>query len=481
MAQDPGFFTIDLKLVGTVVSDLEGLVCSGSNVVGEVGSLLLDAGSFAGIGSLVGSANSELHSTLMNSLTRSMQLLGTLNGAVQCCANDYAALDSLVSDSFGGQTQATPTTPTVPARGSDPAAVKQWWTGLSDDQRRQLLTTDPTEIGALDGVPAAERDIANRAALSDLRQRTQQQLTDAKNMPVSPYDPDSIEYLMRQRQIDALQTKLDGIDELQKVLRPATAGTPPKYLLEVDTKGVGHAIVASNNPDTADNVVTVVPGVGTDLSANHVREYTTTADSVVASAHAADASQTTSAVAWMDYDAPATVPGALFSSPAIAGGPVLDHFQQSLYATHDPADPIHTTVIGHSYGTTLVGEATQAPGGLRADDVVLAASPGTDVDNAAAMHTPGGAGHVWATRDDHDPIVWAEGFHDTDPVTPAFGAHVFDAGEGPTGFLAAHSYYLDPSSPAMANFGRIATGHYGQVTAPPPVKDVEPVFPFIAD
>lgn len=481
MALDPGFFTIDLKLVGTVVSDLEGLVGSGAGVVEEVSSLLLDAGSFAQIGSLVGSANSELHSTLMDSLTRSVRLLSGISGAVQCCANDYAALDSLVSDSFGGQTR-TQTTPTVPARGTDPVAVKQWWTGLSDDQRRQLLTKDPAEIGALDGVPAAERDIANRAALSNLRQQTQQQLTEAKNMPVSPYDADSIEYLMRQKQIDALQTKLDGIDELQKVLRPAADGTtPPKYLLEVDTKGVGHAIVASNNPDTADNVVTVVPGVGTDLSANHVREYTTTADSVVASAHTADASHTTSAVAWMDYDAPATVPGAFFSSPAIAGGPTLDHFQQGLYATHDPGDPIHTTVIGHSYGTTLVGEATRAPGGLRADDVVLAASPGTDVDNAAAMHTPGGAAHVWATRDDHDPIVWAEGFHDTDPVTPAFGAHVFDAGEGPTGFLAAHSYYLDPSSPAMANFGRIATGHYGQVTAPAPVKDVQPVFPFIPD
>ncbi|MBW8802373.1 MAG: hypothetical protein JF587_00695 [Catenulisporales bacterium] len=474
MAQDSGFFTIDLKLVGTAVSDLEGLISSGSNVVGNVSSLLLDAGSFAQIGSLVGSANSELHSTLMDSLTRSMQLLGGLNGAVQCSASDYAALDSLVSDSFGGQTQ---TTPTVPARGTDPVAVKQWWTSLTDDQRRQLLATDSTEIGALDGVPAAERDIANRAALSDLRQRTQQQLTDVKNTPVSPFDGDSIEYLMRQKQIDALQTKLDGIDELQKVLRPTDGTTPPKYLLELDTKGVGHAIVASNNPDTADNVVTVVPGVGTDLSANHVHEYTATADSVVASAHAADASQTTSAVAWMDYDAPATVPGALFSSPAIAGGPVLDHFQQGLYATHDPGDPIHTTVIGHSYGTTLVGEATQAPGGLRADDVVLAASPGTDVDNAAAMHTPGGAGHVWATRDKHDPIVWAEGFHDTDPVSPTFGAHVFDAGEGPTGFLAAHSYYLDPSSPAMANFGRIATGHYGEVTAPAPVE--EPVIPFM--
>jgi len=198
----------------------------------------------------------------------------------------------------------------------------------------------------------------------------------------------------------------------------------------------------------------------------------------VASANHADPGQSTSALAWMNYDAPATVPAALFSAPAHAGGATLDAFQQGLYATHDPNDSLHTTVIGHSYGTTVVGEATQAPGGLRADDVVLAASPGVNVDDAAAMHVPGGAAHVWATRDAHDPIVWAEGFHDTDPVTPAFGAHVFNAGEGPTGLLAAHSYYFDPSSPAMTNFGDIATGHYDQVTAPPPPEDPGPVFPF---
>ncbi|MFD0636798.1 alpha/beta hydrolase [Catenulispora yoronensis] len=193
---------------------------------------------------------------------------------------------------------------------------------------------------------------------------------------------------MRQRQIDALQTKLGGIDELQKVLRPASDGTPPKYLLEVDTAGVGHAVVASNNPDTSDNVVTVVPGVGTDLSAGRVADYTKTADSVVASAHNADAGHSTSAIAWMDYDAPQSVPAALFSGPARAGGVTLDQFQQGLYATHDPSDPLHTTVIGHSYGTTVVGDASQAAGGLRADDVVLAASPGVDVDSAAALHTP---------------------------------------------------------------------------------------------
>ncbi|WP_194916957.1 alpha/beta hydrolase [Catenulispora rubra] len=468
---DTGAFSIDLPLMSLVTADLEGLVCTGNSALSELGSLVLGGEIFGEIGSLVGSVDGQLHDNLLSSLTSGMGLFGTLNGALQCCASDYAALDTLVSDSFaslglGG------TLPSTPTAGSSPADVNKWWSGLSKDQQTALVATDPTKIGALDGVPDTVRDAANRKVLSNLQTQTQQQITDLKNTPLSPFDTEGFDAIQNQKQIDALQGKLDGMNELQKVLNDGgTNGAPQKFLLGIDTNGVGHAIVASGNPDTSANVVTVVPGVSTDLSAGHVDQYTKAADSIVASAHNADPNQSTSAVAWMNYNAPATVPGALFSGPAEAGGPVLDNFQQGLYATHDAGDPLHTTVIGHSYGTTVVGEATQAPGGLRADDVVLAASPGINVDNAAAMHVPNGTSHVWATRDDNDPIVWAEGFHNTDPVTPAFGAHVFNGGVGPSWDpIGAHDYYFDPSSPAMANFGQIATGHYGQVTSPPPVE-----------
>lgn len=472
---DPGAFTIDLPLMATVTSDLESLFSTGNSALSELGTLVLAGEAFGEIGSMVGMVNGRLHDSLLSSLTSGMDLFGTLNGALQCCASDYASLDTLVSDSFGSLGFGG-SLPSTPAAGTTPADVNTWWKGLSSDQQATLLAADPAGIGALDGVPADVRDTANRNVLSSLQSQTQQQITDLKNTPVSPYEDEPIAEALRQDEIDKLQTKLDGMNELQKVLADGT-GSTQKYLLGIDTNGVGHAIVASGNPDTSANVVTVVPGVSTDLSAHHVDEYTTAADSIVASAHHADPNQSTSAIAWMNYNAPATVPGALFSAPARDGAPVLDTFQQGLYATHEPGDPMHTTVIGHSYGTTVVGQATQAPGGLRADDVVLAASPGIDVDNAAAMRVQDGTAHVWATRDDNDPIVWAEGFHDTDPVTPAFGAHVFNAGVGPSGLLAAHSYYFDPASPAMANFGEIATGHYDQVTSPPPVEP-DPVTPF---
>ncbi|WP_189795749.1 alpha/beta hydrolase [Streptomyces thermodiastaticus] len=43
----------------------------------------------------------------------------------------------------------------------------------------------------------------------------------------------------------------------------------------------------------------------------------------------------------------------------------------------------HTTVIGHSYGSTTVGAASKAPGHLAADDIVVSgcwrAPEGTDL------------------------------------------------------------------------------------------------------
>ncbi|MFD0636800.1 hypothetical protein ACFQ9X_39720 [Catenulispora yoronensis] len=109
MTSDLGFFDIDLRTVGLVVSEVESVVGAGNGVVGEVGSLLLGSSDFAQIGALVSGADNQLHSTLMDVLTRGMQFFDGLNGAVQCCVDDYASLDSLVSDSFGGKT-----TPAVP-------------------------------------------------------------------------------------------------------------------------------------------------------------------------------------------------------------------------------------------------------------------------------------------------------------------------------------------------------------------------------
>src|SRR5207302_3577725 len=131
----------------------------------------------------------------------------------------------------------------------------------------------------------------------------------------------------------------------------------------------------------------------------------------------------TSVIWWDDYDAPAkAVPDAASSQPAIDGAPKLDHFEEGLHATHNPTDSPHNTVIGHSYGSTLVGNAAKANGIPYAGDVIAIGSPGMDVNRASDLHVGSGPPpspgypHVWAARTTNDIIQWAQDSHGTSPV-----------------------------------------------------------------
>ena len=54
------------------------------------------------------------------------------------------------------------------------------------------------------------------------------------------------------------------------------------------------------------------------------------------------------------------------TSDAIAGASALSRFQAGLQVTHQPGLPSHTVVLGHSYGSLVVG-----PGRARCDQEML--------------------------------------------------------------------------------------------------------------
>src|SRR5581483_5998678 len=151
------------------------------------------------------------------------------------------------------------------------------------------------------------------------------------------------------------------------------------------------------DPDTADNVVTSVSGLGGRL--DHV------ADELDRIGHLSDAARTaaptgsTSVIAWLGYDAPMTLVAAS-RAPTVDAETALHRFQAGLRATHT-GPPSHNTVVGLSYGTTVVGLTGHAYG-LDADDVVLLGSPGTGVTHAADLGLA--PGHVWASTAPHDVI-----------------------------------------------------------------------------
>jgi pimeloyl-ACP methyl ester carboxylesterase len=174
---------------------------------------------------------------------------------------------------------------------------------------------------------------------------------------------------------------------------------------------------------------------------------------------------------WLDYDAPDSVGEAASARQAAEGAQTLRRFQDGLRATHE-GPPARQTVLGHSYGSVVVGRAA-ATAGLAADSIVFVGSPGVGVDAAAQLHVP--AGQVWATTSRSDPIQYAaiaprslladlplaataapfgpllafglpeaDLWHGRNPSDAAFGAHVFASQRD-----AGHAGYWDRGRPAL--------------------------------
>ena len=268
--------------------------------------------------------------------------------------------------------------------------------------------------------------------------------------------------------LDGLSAKLRGLDDIRNRLDSDDPTKLDAYLLGIDSAN-GQALIAMGNPDTATNVATFVPGTGSGLDS--INGDMSRTDRMAQAAGNAD-SPSTSVITWVGYAAPQDLAEAADASYAEDAKHDLDKFQDGLRATHEGARS-HNTVIGHSYGSTVIGH-TAATEGLDADDVVFVGSPGVGVDNAADLNMP--AGHVHATVAEHDMIHASNiGFElipgiDTDVHGPAptgrdFGANVFESDPGAKGpdyqgglSSEAHSQYWDHGNKALENMGLIIAG-----------------------
>ena len=250
------------------------------------------------------------------------------------------------------------------------------------------------------------------------------------------------------------------------------------YLLRLDLSEEGRTVLALGDPDRADNVLTHVPGMTADL-ASAGRELNRAAR-VAERAGELGAAASTSAVLWLDYDAPDFLDEAAGAKRADAAAPVLHRFQEGLRASHE-GPPARQTLLGHSYGSLVVGRAA-ATDGLAADAVVFVGSPGVGVDSVAGLAVP--ADHVWSSTSRGDVIQYAavapgpltrdlafaaaappitrllhlgrpgrDLWFGHNPSDPAFGAHVFAS--APTG---GHLGYWDRNSPSLDTLAAITLG-----------------------
>lgn len=360
--------------------------------------------------------------------------------------------------------------PQVPPVGTAPQQVAQWWDGLTPGQQSALVTGQSVAVGALDGVPTESRDAANRIVLGAEREWLETRLASLDSTAPGAQNRQNVERNQIERQLAGLAGIEDRLNDTQP-------GRQPAYLLGLDTNDLGRAIVAVGNPDEADNVVTLVPGTYAALEGadGGIRDV----DALVDQANRIDSSSPTAGILWIGYDAPQSiVPAAMDPSYADAAKGDLDRFQDGLRATHE-GPPSNNTVIGHSYGTTVVGH-TARDAGLDADNVVFAGSPGVGVDHASELGIP--QDNVWATTAEHDPIQHAYSdedlgvpihpwipivrpnpdpdlVHGNNPTDADFGGRVLASDPGSRWPPAsAHTEDWEPGSTSLENIGFIVAG-----------------------
>ncbi|BCK71550.1 hypothetical protein Srufu_055030 [Streptomyces libani subsp. rufus] len=334
---------------------------------------------------------------------------------------------------------------------SDPKAAAEWWKLLPEDMRESYAALHPEIVGRTDGLPSTVRDDANRLALD-------QELSAMENFEYhDKYSED--DYNKRFSNLQMLQKELDK--------RDGVTGEKQLYVLGFDSEGDGKAIVAMGNPDTADNVGVNVPGTSTSMESTGGQ--LSRIDSMQNAAKIADGNSKTSMVYWLGYDAP-EIPVSQAGNLDVAdtgraedAAPALRNFTHGLRASHE-GGPANLSVIGHSYGSTVVGAAASEDGGLDADNIAVVGSPGMTVDKASDLNID--PDHVYIGRAKDDGIKGAAGATlGPDPVQETFGGHRFKVD------THGHSGYWDETdhgpSQSLLNQGKIIAG----VTPTPAPKE----------
>lgn len=368
---------------------------------------------------------------------------------------------------------------------ADTDAVNAWWRSLSPAERNALLISDPDLVGNTDGIPADDRDEANRAAV-------QRDLEHLLGLQASGQELSASE-----------QGWLENAQAIEQAI--AHAEEIPYSELDIDVNvlayqphafgGDGVAAVSYGDPDSADHTAVYVPGImqdGTKIDENGL-------DALALYEQATADGSSVAAIAWIGYDSPNFDPASLWGLPDAAGdlahtlteanaeqgGQLLSAFVDGLNSSHGAgADGSHLTVIGHSYGSTT--SAHSAADGLAADSLVLVGSPGAGggVDHVSDLGMP--AGQVYVGSAAHDPVTWLGGQDGLlpgswddglglgeDPAQSDFGAHTFPVADGTpfdgldglvdVGLLDNHVSYFEQGNPALENMAAVVTGHGHQV------------------
>ncbi|KRD06669.1 hypothetical protein ASE48_11900 [Mycobacterium sp. Root265] len=364
--------------------------------------------------------------------------------------------------------------------GDDPCEVKRWWDALTASERAQLQHDRPNALGNLNGISVAVRSAANIAVMQRDIARVENATSAVPAAAMTRYH-------------NALKVR-----EALNANRDMTRGTDTfLYVYEPEAfHGQGRVAISIGDPDGAANTAVVVPGTSNSVTSGWLAGPD--AANVFNETKSADRHKPVAVLAWMGYDAPDSLadPHVAQVANAREGGALLASDVNALEVTN--TGDAHVTAVGHSYGSTTVADAA-AGYRMRADDIVLIGSPGTDLATSAAdFHLPDG-GRVFVGAAATDPVTLLGGDSNqvhipgsgltvglgTDPADDDFGSTRFKAEVAGTGWpWTDHSGYLEPGGESLYSIAVIASGRGDELesmgmTAPPRTQIAIPGMPVV--
>lgn len=292
-------------------------------------------------------------------------------------------------------------------------AVADLVTGLTPDQRRLLIDTEPFLVGNTDGFPLSDRFEANQILIGR-----------------------------------------EAVEERDEQRRDVLKFLTRRNVLLFDPQGLGRVAIVEGDLDRATHLAVWVPGMGSRLG-NFDRAIFNKSDQVHRTMlEAADPGEEPATITWLGYDAPQWPLPRRFQknlaimSPrrAILGGQRL-HSLLHWVDRHHPRD-LTVTTIGFSYGSTTVSAGLKQ--GMPVDQALLLGSPGMVVDHVDKYPNQP---PVYSVTSESDFVGWLAWFG-ADPSESSSGAIRLRHGPDAWGHTNYHEDVGSLNAMALTALGR---------------------------
>jgi pimeloyl-ACP methyl ester carboxylesterase len=265
--------------------------------------------------------------------------------------------------------------------------------------------------------------------------------------PVTAHTPAAAEEAPRYRPAFAEAYRETAVRMLATGCPYATWAAQGRHFLFFDPAGDGRAAEVFGDLTTATRIAVLVPGVDTTLAdfdrgLGGVARRAPGVQGRTLFQHLSKRDRDVAVISWLGYDPPEGVGlAAATEGRARAGAAELAAFVRDLLSRRPG---VAVTLIGHSYGSLVVGLA--APRLPEVTDVVTLGAPGIGADHAADL----GGARVWSAL---APADWIRRIPQVRLLGLGLGRRPTSAGFGaiplPTDGVAGHDYYLTEGSATL--------------------------------